>query len=253
MLLKRGATTEARVEMVQGWHHSGFTASADRRILKGSRGEIEKLLQYMLRCPVSLRRLQYEPQSQRVTYHGKFHPALGRDFQHVSALEFLAMLVPHILLRYETVIYYYGALSTKMKVRFGCTSAKRSASEPSSAEEGESEFVRQRRKTWARLIARVWLQDPELCPRCGKRMRVIAAFSSPRQDMVIEKILRSIGQWNPPWLRGRNTKIRGPPRGLEDTSGQRESFEEFTFTFSQERPGGEHEWDQSSPWDDVDL
>ena len=33
-------------------------------------------------------------------------------------------------------------------------------------------FVRQRRKTRARLIAKIWREHPELCPNYGKRMKV---------------------------------------------------------------------------------
>src|SRR5881397_3010691 len=35
----------------------------------------------------------------------------------------------------------------------------------------ESGFVRVRRRSWARLIQKVWLDDPELCPKCGERMK----------------------------------------------------------------------------------
>ena len=74
-------------------------------------------------------------------------------------------------------------------------------------------------------------------------MRVISAFAaaparvsaSPAQDDVIERILKSIGKWNPPWLRER--KIRGaPPRQIE--------------MFSQERPELADEFDQTPPGDD---
>ena len=78
-------------------------------------------------------------------------------------------------------------------------------------DEEESGFVRLRRRSWARLIEKVWLEDPELCPRCGERMKVLAAISSPEQDEVIEKILRARGEWDPPWLRRR--PARGPPAG----------------------------------------
>ena len=37
----------------------------------------------------------------------------------------------------------------------------------------------------------------------------MAAISSPAQDHVIEKILRSRNEWDPPWLRSRPP--RGPP------------------------------------------
>ena len=75
--------------------------------------------------------------------------------------------------------------------------------------EREGEFLKVRRRSWARLIARTWLEDPSLCPTCGKEIKVLAAITSPAQDDVIEKILRSRGEWAPPWLRSRSA--RGPP------------------------------------------
>ena len=49
-------------------------------------------------------------------------------------------------------------------------------------------------------------------------MKIVAAISSPEQDEVIEKILRHLNLWAPPWKRER--KARGPPpprRPREDT------------------------------------
>ena len=80
-------------------------------------------------------------------------------------------------------------------------------------EEEDSEFVRLRKKNWARLIAKVWLEDPSLCPSCSKEMKVISALTSPHQDDVIERMLKSRGQWDPPWKRER--RARGPPLHLE--------------------------------------
>ena len=72
-------------------------------------------------------------------------------------------------------------------------------------------------------------------------MKIISALTSPHQDDVIERILRARGEWNPPWLRER--KIRGPPRQLEF------SQEEF----SQERPAGEDDFDQTFSGDDLEC
>jgi len=44
-------------------------------------------------------------------------------------------------------------------------------------EEEESQFVKLRRKNWARLIAKVWLEDPSLCVSCGEEMRVVSALT----------------------------------------------------------------------------
>lgn len=51
-------------------------------------------------------------------------------------------------------------------------------------------------QTWAMLIKRIYEVDPLACPKCGGRMKVIA-FIEPPQGVVIEKILRHCGLWNP--------------------------------------------------------
>lgn len=108
MMLGRELISQERVELLRSWRHSGFHANADRRLAAEDRTELESLLQYMERPPVSLARLEYLPDS-RVLYRGKFNPSLGRDHQLCCAVEFLAMLVPHIALRYESRIRTYGA------------------------------------------------------------------------------------------------------------------------------------------------
>ena len=73
---------------------------------------------YFERAPVALSRLEYLDDG-RVLYRGNFHPSLRRDYQLVSGVEFLAMLVAHIALRFECRIYSYGALSTTIPRTFG--------------------------------------------------------------------------------------------------------------------------------------
>ena len=160
---------------------------SERRIAQGERQELESLLQYMERAPVSLQRLSYLDDGQ-VLYRGNFHPGIGRDYQLVSGLEFLAMLVPHIALRYECRIHCYGAISTTIRRQLGWIEKEETPQAPKDVtiiEEEESEFAKVRRKNWARLIAKVWLGDPSLCPSCGKEVRVVSALTSPHQDDVI--------------------------------------------------------------------
>ncbi len=196
ILLKKEKITPERVELLRSWRHSGFNVSSDRRIAQGERLELEKLLQYMVRAPVSLARLSYDRHGM-VTYRGNYHPSLGRDHQLVSGLEFLAMLVPHVALRYESRIHSYGAISTTIRRELGWIEKdEESAQAPRDVvvlDEEESDFVTLRRKSWRRLIARAWLQDPQLCPGCAEPMRVVSAINSPHQDDVIEKILKHSG------------------------------------------------------------
>ena len=218
MMLRSEKISEERVELLRSWKHSGFNLNTRRRVEAGNRESLESLLQYIERPPVSLERLSYRADGM-VHYQGKFHPGLRKDHQLTSGVEFLAMLLPHIALRYEVTIRYYGALSTTKRKKFGWIEEKTEASPQSSppdvltVEEEDSDFVKVRKRNWARLIQKVWCEDPEVCPKCGAHMRVLAAISSPAQDDVIERILRCRNQWHPPWERQRFP--RGPPRQLE--------------------------------------
>jgi hypothetical protein len=212
-LLAKEKITPERVAMLRTWKHSGFQVLSERRVQAHDRKGLESLLQYMERSPVSLDRLSYLDDG-RVLYRGNYHPSLGRDHQLVSALEFLALLVPHIVLKYEVTIRSYGAVSTTIRRRFGWIrkdegGKTKAPGDVLVVDSEESQFVKVRRRNWARLIRKVWLDDPTLCPRCGKEMKVNAAISSPAQDAVIEKILRAHGEWDPPWKRRR--PARGPP------------------------------------------
>ena len=126
------------------------------------------------------------------------------------------MLVPHIALRFECRIHCYGAVSTTIRRELGWIKKEETPAAPKDvvvAEEEDSKFVKLRRKNWARLIAKVWLENPALCRSCGQEMRIISALTSPHQDAVIERILKCRGQWDPPWKRER--RARGPPKELE--------------------------------------
>ena len=72
--------------------------------------------------------------------------------------------------------------------------------EPPYPPQTESTHLAARRKSWARLIRRVYEVDPLLC-RCGERMRVIGFITQPP---VIRKILDHIGRrFDPLKLPGR--------------------------------------------------
>jgi hypothetical protein len=235
---QKGKITPEVADGMRAWPHSGFQASWERRIEADDRKGLEGLLAYTDRPPVSLRRLTYRPQDGLVHYEGtKLHPRLGIDHQLLPSLDFLALLVGHVLLRYEITKRSYGALSTTFRKRVGWIEsppvnkpppeafaplpsdppAERAEAQhrspppanPSSPSDEESDFSKKRRSNWARLIAKVDLANPCLCASCGKEMKIISAITSPAQDDVIEKVLRHLKIWDPPWKRER--RARSPP------------------------------------------
>jgi hypothetical protein len=258
-LLKKDKVTPERVEMLRSWKRSGFHVDASRRVRADDRRALASLLEYMERAPVALSRLKYQSDG-RVLYTGNFNPNLGRDYQLLTGVEFLAMLVPHISLRYEARIHSYGGASTKIRKALGWIPSDEEGTESEApedvvvVEEEESEFIRLRRKNWARLIARVYLESPEICGGCGKEMKILSAISSPAQDDVIERILRCRGQWDPPWLRQR--RARGPPTQLEIVAATtRAEPSELPpdvagDEYSQLRPDAEDDFSQLPPGDD---
>jgi hypothetical protein len=238
MMLRREKIRPETVERFKGWEHSGFHVGwRERKIEADDRKGLEGLLSYMERPAISLRRLQYRDDGM-VHYQGtRFHPRLGIDHQLLPPLDFLALLVTHILLRYEVSIRSYGALSTTFRRKVGWiqnppihkpppelipeliplpapAAILLPPTEPTppsqcpQEQEEDSAFLRKRKRSWAKLISKVYLDDPEICRSCGKTMKIIAAIAREQGD-VIERVLRHLGLWDPPWKRKR--KIRGPP------------------------------------------
>ena len=92
------------------------------------------------------------------------------------------MLVPHIALRLECRIYSYGALSTTILKALGWIHNDQEELVPPQivGAEEEGEFVRLKRKIWARLIKKLYLDDPTLCPACRQSMKIITGRRRPR-------------------------------------------------------------------------
>jgi len=67
--------------------------------------------------------------------------------------------------------------------------------QPSRAEE-DSEFTKDARRTWARLLAKIFEADPLLCPRCGREMKIVNLIDSTCP--AVERILRHLKLWDRP-------------------------------------------------------
>ena len=63
----------------------------------------------------------------------------------------------------------------------------------------ESDFTKKRRRNWAKLIAKVYFDDPQLCASSGERMKIVAAT------------LRSRTACAPPGQASAATASRFPP------------------------------------------
>jgi hypothetical protein len=245
MLLRREKILPETVQRFKSWDHSGFSVGWDRKLETEDRKGLEGLLTYIERPAVSLRRLRYRDDGM-VHYQGsRVHPRLGIDHQLLPPVEFLALLIPHVLLKYEVTLRLYGALSTTWRQRLGwienppvnepppaaipaaavlksidlgppspeprppdASAPPGRAAAPVPASREDSRSIRERKRSWAWLIKKVYFDDPQLCRSCRQPMKIIAAIA-PEEVNVIERILRSLKLWDPPWKLERSA--RGPP------------------------------------------
>ncbi len=197
------------IENMRTWKHTGFSVDQSVYLPAGDLAGIERLLQYITRCPFSLSRLVKVTDTGQVVYkaekqscrafpdHNGNGIASGpkRNFQVLPPLDFIAEFTQHIPPKGSHLIRYYGWYSNKARgMRNKAQAAQQAAAGPN---EASSTTARRCRRTWAMLIKRVYEIDPLACPKCGGVMKVVS-FIEPPQAEVIEKILRHCGLWKEP-------------------------------------------------------
>lgn len=204
LLVKEERITEDVVDEMRSWDHSGFSVDQSVHLPAGDSAGIERLVQYMVRCPFSLARMikvtdegtvLYRSEKQRCrpfpdTKSPSLRQGTKRNFQILPALEFIAEFTQHIPPKGSHLIRYYGWYSNKARGM-----RKKAAEEEAPHQDESAEPPRACNPTWAMLIQRVYEVDPLACPQCGGQMKVIAFIEPPQED-VIEKILRHCGLWS---------------------------------------------------------
>ncbi len=109
---------------------------------------------------------------QAVLYRSRMNPVLGRNFEALDPLEWLARISDHIPDPRQHRTIFYGEYSSR--ARAGCQPL-----EPDATSTTPDHPPPRRRcpPSWARLIAKVYEVDPLVCSRCGRRMSILAFVS----------------------------------------------------------------------------
>ena len=189
------------VENMRSWEHSGFSVDQSVFLPAGDQAGIERLIQYMTRCPFSLSRLVKVSDRGQVVYQAEkracrafpdpkgdgTRAGVKRNFQILSPLDFLAEFTQHIPPKGSHLIRYYGWYSNKSRGM-----RKKAAAEASAEASSEEAVATGSSHSWAMLIKRVYEVDPLCCPQCGGQMKVVSFIEPPH---VIEAILKHCGVW----------------------------------------------------------
>ena len=216
MLKAEGKITDAIIENMMGWYHTGFNVFCGDTIWPTDEKGLENLARYIIRACFSQERMTYipidaSPDGQaRVIYRSKTD-GTAKNF---NALDWLAQLVTHIPNKREHMVRYYGYYSNKSRGL-----RKKAGKDTITPALIDSDLPRKTfNRTWARLIQKIYEVDPLLCSNCQGSMRIIAFIEN---NGLIRKILKHIGLWE--------TRNHGPPS--PKTSGEL-YIPEITYDYS---------------------
>jgi len=176
---------------------AGFSLHANVAVGGADRAGLERLCRYAGRGPLASERLTRRPDG-RLAYRLKRPWSNGAThvvFDDLELLEKLAALVPPP--RFH-MVRYHGVLAPAAKWRSqivprppeddaGDGVCPHDRADGSADPESSS---RPPNYTWAQLLRRVFQIDVLECPRCGDRLRILAAVQSPE---AIRKILECMG------------------------------------------------------------
>ena len=176
-LVERHAISEDLARKLVAWAHPGFSSHIGEPIPCADKKSIEDLACYLVRAPLSLQKLVYLDGHKAVIYRSRRNPSLGRNFEAMDPLEWLARLADHIPDPGRHRTHFYAHYANRVR-----------GERPSEEEPRPADPPTRRRcsPAWARLIAKVFQADPLVCRRCGVPLSVVAYITDA---LAIQKIL----------------------------------------------------------------
>jgi hypothetical protein len=198
LLQKAELIDQRRVELLMSWHHhTGFSVDNSVSVGPEDSHALERLTRYLMRAPVSLKRLSWDEQAGQVHYasrRGHDDPRnASRDDELYDPLELIARVLMHVPEPRRHLVRYFGNYASVVRARQ--RSEADSGSDVASVEQGEpdSDFEvatrRELRRRWASLIRRIYEVDPLTCQRCGQAMRILSFIT---ERPVVLRILRHL-------------------------------------------------------------
>ena len=171
LYLNEGKIESEVVENMRSWEHSGESVDQSVLLPAGDQKGIERLVQYMVRCPFSLSRLVKVTDTGQVVYKAEkdacqtfpdpqsanLEAGAKRNFQILSPLDFLAEFTQHIPPKGSHIIRYFDFYSNKSR---GMRKKAEEAAGVSSQGDARALPPERCSQAWAMLIKRVYEVEP---------------------------------------------------------------------------------------------
>jgi hypothetical protein len=210
LLLKRlnqaERLSESFMNNLLSWVHSGFSVYAGPPVAAGDTITLEQQARYISRPAVAMDALQKQ-QDGAIAMQTEPDPKTGATVILLDPLEWIHRISAHIADPGQHLTRYYGAYSNRSNLRSKDVSAGSITLEEDDEDAiDSSEFNKNARSTWARLIKKIFEVDPLLC-RCGTPMKIVSIITDPR---IVDRILRHLANEQ---CRAKDPfEPRGPPQ-----------------------------------------
>ena len=137
--------------------------------------------------PLGRKKLVYLDGQQAVLYRSRMNPTLGRNFEAMDPLEWLARMADHIPDPGKHRTHFYAYYANRAR---GNGSVKTAAPDLE-AKATEAEKPKKRcSPSWARLLSKVYQVDPLQCRTCAGPLKIVAYIMD---GLSIHRILDHLG------------------------------------------------------------
>jgi hypothetical protein len=182
-LLDRHAISQQLVKKLLAWRHPGFSAHVGEPIPPEDKKRLEDTAAYLVRNPLSLKKLGYLDGHKGRPVPLPHEPVAGEKLRGPRPSR---VARPHERPHPRpgtapTILYGHYANRTRGARRRDESEWPQTSAEPPR---------RRSSPTWARLIAKIYQADPLICTRCGQKMKMIA-FLTDR--VSIRRMLDHLG------------------------------------------------------------
>jgi len=180
------------------WAHPGFSVFAGPPVEASAVELLESQARYISRPALAMDALQ-KRQDGTLAMQTPPDPRTGAILLALDPLEWIQRITAHIPDPGLHSQRYYGAYSNRARAHRHTEQDSTDSTAEARPADQESDFTSEPRRTWARLLRKVFEVDPLLRPRCGGTLKIVSVITDPR---VVEGILR--------YLESEASRVRNP-------------------------------------------
>jgi len=168
------------------WVHPGFSVYAGPPVDAAQIASLESQARYIARPALAMDALQKLDDGNLVLQTPP-DPRTGATSIVLDPLEWIHRITSHIPDPGRHCQRFYGAYSNRARAAVSPADGQRTGSPATThPQQDNSDFSREARSTWARLIRKIFEIDPLLCT-CGARMRIVSFITDPRTvDLILQ-------------------------------------------------------------------